>query len=315
MVAAAEPISKDHTLEYARVVTNHRIIRAMSKQARAVEGLIIVITGASSGIGEEAAKQLARQGATVCLVARRVEELARVKREIDGAAKGTGAKGRARSKAFIYPADLSSNASIEACCDAILAQHKCVDVLVNNAGRSIRRALRESLDRPHDFERTMQLNYFAAMRMTLRLLGPMLERGSGQIINVSSVAALMSTPRFSAYIASKAALDAFSRSLRIELNDSGIAVTTLNYPLVKTAMTEPTRIYKYLPQMEVADAAGWIVDAVKTRPARRTTHLARAFNIATAAAPGPSLQVLGQFYTRMLGRLQKRITRIEQKGS
>ena len=289
----------------------------MSKQARAVEGLIIVITGASSGIGEEAAKQLARQGATVCLVARREEELARVKREIDGAAKGAGAKGRGRtrSKAFVYPADLSDNASIEACCDAILAQHKCVDVLVNNAGRSIRRPLRESLDRPHDFERTMQLNYFAAMRMTLRLLGPMLERGDGQIINVSSVAALMSTPRFSAYIASKAALDAFSRSLRIELNDSGIAVTTLNYPLVKTAMTEPTKIYKYLPQMDVADAAGWIVDAVKTRPARRTTHMARAFNIATAAAPGPSLQVLGQFYSRMLGRLQKRITRIEQKGS
>ncbi|WP_029919604.1 SDR family NAD(P)-dependent oxidoreductase [Nevskia soli] len=290
----------------------------MSKQARAVEGLIIVITGASSGIGEEAAKQLARQGATVCLVARREEELARVKREIDGAgSKAAGAKGRgrARSKAFVYPADLSDNASVEACCDAILAQHKCVDVLVNNAGRSIRRPLRESLDRPHDFERTMQLNYFAAMRMTLRLLGPMLERGSGQIINVSSVAALMSTPRFSAYIASKAALDAFSRSLRIELNDSGIAVTTLNYPLVKTAMTEPTKIYKYLPQMDVADAAGWIVDAVKTRPARRTTHMARAFNIATAAAPGPSLQVLGQFYSRMLGLLQKRITRIEQKGS
>ena len=284
----------------------------MSKQARAVEGLIIVITGASSGIGEAAAKELARQGATVCLVARREEELARVKREIDG---GTGkSRSKAGSKAFIYPADLSDNASIEACCDAILAQHQRVDVLVNNAGRSIRRPLRESLDRPHDFERTMQLNYFAAMRMTLRLLPRMLEQGSGQIVNVSSVAALMSTPRFAAYIASKAALDAFSRSLRIELNDSGIAVTTLNYPLVKTAMTEPTKIYNYLPQMDVTEAAGWIVDAVKTRPARRTTHIARAFNVATAAAPGPSLQLLGQFYKRMLARVQKRITRLEQGG-
>lgn len=286
----------------------------MSKQARAVEGLIIVITGASSGIGEEAAKQLARQGATVCLVARRAEELARVKREIDGAVDKVAGKGRGRSKAFIYPADLSDNASIEACCDAILAKHKSVDVLVNNAGRSIRRPLRESLDRPHDFERTMQLNYFAAMRMTLRLLPRMLEKSSGQIVNVSSVAALMSTPRFAAYIASKAALDAFSRSLRIELNDSGIAVTTLNYPLVKTAMTEPTKIYNYLPQMDVSEAAGWIVDAVKTRPARRTTNLARAFTVATAAAPGPSLQLLGQFYKRMLARVQKRITRAEQGG-
>ncbi len=286
----------------------------MSKQARAVEGLIIVITGASSGIGEEAAKQLARQGATVCLVARREEELARVKREIDSAVDKVAGKGRGRSKAFIYPADLSDNASIEACCDAILARHKSVDVLVNNAGRSIRRPLRESLDRPHDFERTMQLNYFAAMRMTLRLLPRMLEKSSGQIVNVSSVAALMSTPRFAAYIASKAALDAFSRSLRIELNDSGIAVTTLNYPLVKTAMTEPTKIYNYLPQMDVTEAAGWIVDAVKTRPARRTTNLARAFTVATAAAPGPSLQLLNQFYKRMLARVQKRITRAEQGG-
>jgi len=185
-------------------------------------------------------------------------------------------------------------------------------VLVNNAGRSIRRALRDSLDRPHDFERTMQLNYFAAMRMSLRLLPRMLQQGSGQIVNVSSVAALMSTPRFAAYIASKAALDAFSRSLRIELNDSGIAVTSLNYPLVKTAMTEPTTIYKYLPQMDVADAAGWIVDAVKTRPAHRTTRMAQAFHVATAVAPGPSLQLLGQFYKRMLARLQKRVARLEQ---
>ena len=284
----------------------------MSKQVRSVEGLTIVITGASSGIGEAAARQLARQGATVCLVARREEELARIKREIGAA--GIEGGGKARGKAFIYPADLSSNTSIEACCDAILAKHKRVDVLVNNAGRSIRRPLRESLDRPHDFERTMQLNYFAAMRLTLRLLPRMLEQGSGQIINVSSVAALMSTPRFAAYIASKAALDAFSRSLRIELNDAGIAVTTLNYPLVKTAMTEPTKLYNYLPQMDVADAAGWIVDAVKTRPARRTTHLAQAFTVATAVAPGPALQVLGQFYKRMLARVQKRITRLEQAG-
>jgi short-subunit dehydrogenase len=273
----------------------------MPKPARSVEGLVVVITGASSGIGEEAAKQLAAEGATVCLVARRKDELLRVKREM-----GRGAK------AFVYPADLAETASIEACCTAILAKHKKVDVLVNNAGRSIRRPLKESLDRPHDFERTMQLNYLAAVRMTLRLLPPMLEAGSGQIINVSSVAALMSTPRFAAYIASKAALDAFSRSLRIELNDSGIAVTTLNYPLVKTAMTEPTKVYQYLPQMDVEEAAGWIVDAIKTRPARRAPRLAQAFHVATAAAPGPALQVLGQFYKRMLARMQKRMERAGQ---
>ncbi len=276
----------------------------MPKQARSVDGLTIVITGASSGIGEEAARQLAREGAIVCLVARRAEELNRVKREI----------AKAKGKAFVYPADLTNNASIEACCDAILARHKKVDVLVNNAGRSIRRALRESLDRPHDFERTMQLNYFAAMRMCLRLLPGMLEQGSGQIVNVSSVAALMSTPRFSAYIASKAALDAFSRSLRMELTDGGVAVTSINYPLVKTAMTEPTKVYKYMPQMDVTEAARWIVDAVKTRPARMTTYMAQAFHVATAAAPGPALLVLGKFYKRMLARYTKRMEQEQQPG-
>jgi len=273
----------------------------MPKQARSIDGLTIVITGASSGIGEAAAVHLARAGATVCLVARRKEELERVKAAIDQG------KGRARSRAWVYPADLTDNASIEACCDAILARHKKVDVLVNNAGRSIRRPLKESLDRPHDYERTMQLNYFAAVRMSLRLLPGMLEQGSGQIVNVSSVAALMSTPRFSAYIASKAALDAFSRSLRMELADSGIDVTAINFPLVRTAMTEPTAIYKSAPQMDVSEAAGWIVEAVKMRPARITTRLAHAFNIATAAAPGPALVVLRQFYKQLLARYTRRM--------
>ncbi len=283
----------------------------MPSRKRLIAGLTIVITGASSGIGEAAAKQLARQGATVCLVARRQEELARVKREIGAAAVGS-AMGRARSKVFLYPADLSDSVAIEACCDAILAAHPRIDVLVNNAGRSIRRPLRESFDRPHDFERTMQLNYFAAVRLCLRLLPRMLEQGSGQIVNVSSVAALMNPPRFAAYIASKAALDAFSRSLRIELRDAGIAVTALNYPLVKTAMTAPTALYKYLPQMDVAEAADWIVDAVKTRPAHRTTRMAQAFHLVTAAAPGPSSLLLGQFYKRMLALMQKRMERLEQ---
>ena len=311
--AAGRPANqRHHTLEYARVHPKPGIgeenPNMAQNKARSVDGLVVVITGASSGIGEEAAKQLVREGAVVCLVARREEELDRVKRDIAKLGKG-------RNKVFLYPADLTDNAAIDACCDAILARHARVDVLVNNAGRSIRRALRDSLDRPHDFERTMQLNYLAAVRMTLRLLPRMLEQAGGQIVNVSSVAALMSTPRFAAYIGSKAALDAFSRSLRIELADSGIDVTAINYPLVKTAMTEPTALYKYLPQMDVAEAAGWIVDAVKTRPARRTTRMAQAFHIATAAVPGPSLMVIGQFYKRMLARMQKRMERLEARNA
>lgn len=258
-------------------------------------GKTVVITGASSGIGEEAAKQLAGKGAVVCLVARRVEELARVQAEI-AAAGGI---------AHCYPANLADATSTDACIAALKQAHPVIDVLVNNAGRSIRRPIVESLDRVHDYERTIQLNYLALVRLTLGLLPQMLARGAGQIINVSSVAALMTTPRFSAYLASKAAVDAFSRSLRIELAEKGIAVTSINYPLVKTAMTAPTAIYKYLPQMEVADAAGWIVDAIATRPARRTIRTALAFHIATAAMPGPALKALAAFYAQRTAKLRK----------
>lgn len=269
----------------------------MSQTPIPLAGLTIVITGASSGIGEEAARQLAAAGAIVCLVARREEELARVQSAI--AAAG--------GRAHCYAADLSDGEATDAVCAKILQEHARVDVLVNNAGRSIRRPLRESVGRPHDFERTIQLNYLAAVRFTLNLLPRFLAQGSGHVINVSSVAALMSTPRFAAYLASKSALDAFSRSLRIELEDAGVAVTTLNYPLVKTAMSAPTAIYKYLPQMEVSEAAGWIVDAVRTRPARRTTRLALAFHIATTVVPGPALRVLGRFYRDRAAKLQRKL--------
>lgn len=259
-------------------------------------GKIIVITGASSGIGEEAAKQLAAKGAVVCLVARREDELARVASEI------AAAGGVARC----YPSNLADNASVDALIASLKSAEPRIDVLVNNAGRSIRRPLLESLDRPHDFERTMQLNYLAVVRLTLGLLPMMLQQaGGGQIINVSSVAALMTTPRFAAYLASKSALDAFSRSLRIELAQKGITVTSINYPLVKTAMTAPTAVYKYLPQMDVADAAAWIVDAIAKRPARRTIAAALAFQVATVVMPGPALKLLAGFYARRVAKLRK----------
>ncbi|HSW14045.1 MAG TPA: SDR family NAD(P)-dependent oxidoreductase [Solimonas sp.] len=260
-------------------------------------GKTVVITGASSGIGAEAARQLARRDAVVCLIARREDELRKLQAEIT--AEG--------GEAHIYLADLSDPKSADDCCAALLADHARIDVLVNNAGRSIRRPLIESVGRIHDFERTMQINYFAAVRLTLSLLPRFREQGYGHVINVSSVAALMSTPRFAAYLASKAALDAFTRSMRIELEQYGIHATTINYPLVKTAMTEPTKVYKYLPQMEVADAAGWILDAIAKRPARRTTPLATGFLLATAAVPGPALKLFAEFYRRRLEKAQQRL--------
>ena len=262
---------------------------------RSLAGKVIVITGASSGIGEAAAKQLAAQGAAICLVARRQEELERVRKSIADAG----------GIAHCYSADLADNASTDALIHRLMNEQPRIDVLINNAGRSIRRLLRDSFGRMHDFERTIQLNYLAVVRLSLGLLPKMLTQGEGQIVNVSSVAVLMTTPRFAAYIASKSALDAFTRSLRIELADSGVIATSINYPLVKTAMTEPTAIYKYLPQMDVEEAAGWIVEAVHGHTARRAPLWSLALQLATIAVPEPALKYLGRFYKNRSARLQK----------
>jgi len=284
-----------------KIVGNPSVMSTAASRLHSFIGKTIVITGASSGIGAEAARQLARLDAVVCLVARREDELQRLQAEITDEG----------GEAHIYVADLADPKSADACCAALLAEHARIDVLVNNAGRSIRRPLIESVGRMHDFERTIQINYLAAVRMVLNLLPRFREQGYGHVINVSSVAALMSTPRFSAYLASKAALDAFTRSMRIELEPYGIHATTINYPLVKTAMTEPTKIYNYLPQMEVAEAAGWIVDAVAKRPARRTIPLATGFLLATAAMPGPALKLIAEFSKRRLQKAQRRMKQEE----
>lgn len=256
----------------------------------------IIITGASSGIGEAAAKRLAGLGAHICLVARREEELKRVKTDIENDG----------GSASIYPADLSSEAGVDACMNAILAEHPQIDILINNAGRSIRRTVKESLDRYHDYQRTMQLNYFAPVRMILRLLPQMFERGSGHIINVSSMAALIPTPYYSAYAGSKSALDGFSRSLRAELVDKGVYITVINFPLVKTAMTAPTKAYRYLRQMDVDDAGKWVVKAVERHPARLTSRLGEAWGAAAMVLPGTTTDWTGRLFRYMGRRLQKR---------
>ncbi len=260
-------------------------------------GKTIVITGASSGIGEAAAMKLATRGAKIILVARREEELQRVQKDIE-AQGGT---------AFYYSADLSNEASVESTTLKIIEDHAPIDVLINNAGRSIRRPIKHSLDRLHDFQRTMQLNYFAAVQMTLLMLPHMLERKEGQIINVSSMSALIPTPFYAAYVGSKGALDAFSKSVGAELTDKGVQITTINYPLVKTPMTAPTKAYKYIKQMDVRDAAEWIVKAVEKRPARITSNMGSAWGLATSAMPNMTVKWTGRLFNYGAKRLARKV--------
>lgn len=258
-----------------------------------------MVTGASSGIGESAARQLAARGARVCLVARRQDQLQRIQGDIRAAG----------GQAWIYPADLSDDAQVEACADAILAAHPEVDVLVNNAGRSIRRAVEDSFDRFHDYQRTMQLNYFAPVRLAQKFLPGMLARRRGQIVNVSSLSVQVATPRFAAYVASKSALEGFSRCLAIEMVGKGVAVTLIRYPLVKTAMTAPTAIYRYLPQMPVEQAGGWVVQAIERRVPRIGPVLGDAWGAAALILPAATTELSGRVFNFVGRRLQARAER------
>jgi NAD(P)-dependent dehydrogenase (short-subunit alcohol dehydrogenase family) len=227
-----------------------------------VQGRVVLITGGSSGIGLAAAKKIAAAGAKVLIVARDPQKLAEAKKEI--AAQGA---------VFTYQADIGDEKQCSAFVASVLKEHGQVDILVNNAGRSIRRAIESSYERFHDFERTMQVNYFGALRLTLALLPSMVRRRRGHIINISSIGVLTNAPRFSAYIASKAALDAFSRCAASEYADTGVKFTTINMPLVKTPMIAPTKIYQNVPVLIPDAEADMIADAIVHEPMRIATRL------------------------------------------
>ncbi|WP_372748212.1 SDR family oxidoreductase [Litorivivens sp.] len=241
-----------------------------------VSGKVVVITGASSGIGKAAALQLAEAGAQVVLVARSTEKLAETQSEIK-ALGGTS---------FAYSCDVSDLDSCDNLVETVLKNHGHVDVLINNAGRSIRRSLELTFDRFHDFERTMQLNYFGAIRLIMGFAPSMLERKQGHVINISSIAVIVGTsPRFSAYAASKSALDAFSRSAAAEFSDRNIAFTTINMPLVRTPMIGPTSIYQAVPTLTPEEAANMIGEAIVKRPKRIATPLGITMQVLNALMP------------------------------
>jgi short-subunit dehydrogenase len=252
----------------------------------AVKNRIVLITGASSGIGEAAAIEVGNAGGTVLLVARTEEKLEQVKRRIE-AHGGT---------AHVHRCDLADLDDIDRMATEVLASHGHVDILVNNAGKSIRRSISRSYDRFHDYQRTMQLNYFAPVKLILDLLPAMRKHQSGHIINISTIGLQTNTPRFSAYLASKAALDAFSRSIAPEIIGDGVHITTVYMPLVRTPMIAPTKVYDHFPTLSPKDAAGKITEAIRKRPKRVATTLGNIGELSYAIAPGAQDLVVNRAY-------------------
>ena len=240
-----------------------------------VEGKVVLVTGASSGIGKATAWKLAEAGAHVVTIARDKEQLDEVVAEF--AAAGF--------KLYAYVGDLADMASAEAVTQQVLADHGKVDVLINNAGRSIRRAIENSYDRFHDFERTMQLNYFGCLKVTMTVLPKMSEQKHGHVINISSIGVLTNAPRFSAYVASKSALDAWTRCAASEFADRGIHFTTINMPLVKTPMIAPTKLYDSVPTLTPEEAADMVCDAIIHRQVRIATRLGITGQVLHALVP------------------------------
>ena len=241
----------------------------------ALDGKHVMITGASSGIGRSTALKVAEAGGVPLLVARNVEKLEDVRAEIV-ASGGT---------AFVYAADIADMDSVDTLVQRVLADHRGVDMLVNNAGRSIRRSIALSYERFHDFERTMQLNYFGAVKLIIGLLPHMRERGSGHIVNISSIGVQTNPPRFSAYVASKAALDAFTRVVASEVIGDGITFTTIHMPLVRTPMIAPTKMYDAFPTLTPDEAADMICEALRSRPKHMGTTLGTVGEIMYALSP------------------------------
>jgi NAD(P)-dependent dehydrogenase (short-subunit alcohol dehydrogenase family) len=252
----------------------------------AVNGKTVVITGASSGIGRAAALKIAAAGGIPLLVARTREKLEEVKSEIE-AAGGT---------AYVHPCDLSDYDAIERLVEELLSEHAAIDMLVNNAGRSIRRSVKLAYERFHDFERTVGLNYLSPVKLMLGLLPHMTERGSGHIVNVSSIGVQTNPPRFSAYVASKSALDAWTRVASSEMIGDGVTFTTIHMPLVRTPMIAPTKIYDSFPTISPDEAADLICEAIRAKPKQINTRLGTFGEVAYALAPKAVDQILHMAY-------------------
>jgi len=257
--------------------------------ASPVAGRVVLVTGASSGIGEATAKLVASRGAGVVLVARRVDELDRVAAEIT----------RQGGRAWAYPCDLTDPDAVEATVSKILADVGHVDMLVNNAGRSIRRSLDLSYDRMHDFERTMAINYFGPVRLTMALLPSMRAQKFGHVVNVVTWGVQLKAPKFAAYIASKTALDTFARIAGREAWDDGVTFTNLRLSLVRTDMITATEAYRKANAKTPEEAAALVLRALEDRPLTMGTFVSNAGEVLALVAPRFSDALMASMHRRM----------------
>ncbi len=253
----------------------------------AVKDRTVLVTGGSSGIGRATALQLADAGAKILIVGRDPNKLARVRAEIE--ARG--------GRVATYSCDITDPEACEYFIAQVLKEHDCVDILINNAGRSIRRAIENTYDRFHDYERLMRINYFAAVRVTLGLLPAMVRQGAGHVISISSIGVLSNATRFAGYNASKAALEAFSRCAAGEYHKRGIRFTVINMPLVRTPMSAPTRLYEQFPLIQPERAADIICDAVIHKPQRTATRLGVLAQLLELIAPSINRAIMSEAFT------------------
>ena len=251
-----------------------------------VEGKVVLITGGSSGIGKATAFRLAEAGAVTIIVARDPQKLEAAK--VEAASRGL--------KLITYAGDITNPDQCAEVAQTILKNHGPVDILINSAGRSIRRSISESYDRMHDFERTMEVNYFGSIRITMALLPEMCRKGDGHVINISTIGTQVSLPRFSAYVASKSALEAWTRSAAAEYFERGVRFTIVNFPLVRTPMISPTKIYEHASVLTPEQAAGMIAEAIINRTARQATGLGVFGNLVQTISPRLLLLIMNVLY-------------------
>ncbi len=250
-------------------------LHTAARLSQIVKGKTVLVTGGSSGIGRATALRLAEAGARLLIVAREEEKLAHVRTEI--AARG--------GEVTTYSCDIGDSQACDRLIERLSAEHEHVDILINNAGRSIRRAIDKTYERFHDYERLMLINYFSAVRMTLGLLPAMVRHGAGHVINISSISVLTNEPHFAAYNASKAALEAFSRCAAAEYAARGVRFTVVNMPLVRTPMVAPTKMYEHFELMQPEQAADGVCAAIIDHPERLATPLGTVAQLVELFAP------------------------------